>query len=134
MVYNSYQVSTRELLGLGYIRKRSQLPMEITQVNNQTNNQIQYPQLNLLYIFSNSFSVLFIYILFLFFLFLFLSAVQEPCITANNCNCVLRLRYNVTSSQLGSFADQMSKPSPDWNSNGVNSPITQVYIQRYLDI
>ena len=55
----------------------------------------------------------------------------EKCISDNNCNCVLRLRYNISTTDLnflkdGSTVDGNNPGSGfiDWSSNAANSPIT----------
>jgi len=47
------------------------------------------------------------------------------CIKNNNCNCVLRLRYNISTSDVGSTnAANPSANFLDWTSNGGASPVT----------
>jgi len=57
---------------------------------------------------------------------------QETCIADNNCNCVLRLRYNISTTDLnhGKDGTQLDGNNPsasnnfiDWKYNAGNSPI-----------
>jgi hypothetical protein len=54
------------------------------------------------------------------------AAKDETCIGNGDCNCVLRMRYNVSTTEDG-FPD-MSNPTGgflDWTNNADNSPVTQ---------
>lgn len=44
----------------------------------------------------------------------------EPCIEAGTCNCVLRIRYNITTNESAGLTGEFI----DSRSNGANSPIT----------
>ncbi|GAM23897.1 hypothetical protein SAMD00019534_070720 [Acytostelium subglobosum LB1] len=44
---------------------------------------------------------------------------MEPCISAGNCRCVLRLRYNISSAEIKGYG----KSALDSGDNGQNSPI-----------
>jgi len=49
---------------------------------------------------------------------------DQPCIAKGNCACVLRLRYNISSIEVG--YPSMSRPDAgfiDYNQNGANSPL-----------
>jgi len=48
---------------------------------------------------------------------------NEPCIGNNDCNCVLRMRYNISTGDLGPNGNRPDAGFIDWNSNDVNSPI-----------
>jgi hypothetical protein len=48
---------------------------------------------------------------------------QEPCVKDNNCACVLRLRYNISTGDLGSTGNHPATGFIDWTSNGKNSPV-----------
>jgi len=52
------------------------------------------------------------------------SAAAESCILSDNCNCVLRIRYNATSSDLGTYSNQLTN-SIDYNQNGAASPVKE---------
>jgi hypothetical protein len=53
---------------------------------------------------------------------------QESCITNNNCNCVIRIRYNISSTDLntGSLTDANNPETGfiDWKYNAASSPVT----------
>lgn len=56
---------------------------------------------------------------------------SESCISDNNCNCVLRLRYNISTTDLNFLKDGSTVDGNhpgdgfiDWSSNAANSPIT----------
>jgi hypothetical protein len=56
---------------------------------------------------------------------------DEDCISKNNCNCVLRLRYNISTTDLNFLKDGSTidgnNPGDgfiDWSSNAAQSPIT----------
>eukprot|EP01114_Cavostelium_apophysatum_P000137 TRINITY_DN10142_c0_g1_i1.p1 TRINITY_DN10142_c0_g1~~TRINITY_DN10142_c0_g1_i1.p1 ORF type:complete len:601 (+),score=114.88 TRINITY_DN10142_c0_g1_i1:33-1835(+) len=53
------------------------------------------------------------------------TGTQETCINNDNCACVLRARYNISSSELAptGFVDKPNGPFIDSTKNGVNSPI-----------
>ena len=55
-------------------------------------------------------------------------ASQEPCIANNNCNCVLRIRYNVSLADINTAtlkdANNPSTGFIDWTYNGAASPVT----------
>jgi len=44
------------------------------------------------------------------------------CISADNCNCVLRMRYNIST---GDINNDPSGTFTDWTSNGLASPVTE---------
>jgi len=64
--------------------------------------------------------------------------VQEPCIANNSCNCVLRLRYNVSTGDLNVGGTlQGNNPFTDFidsNYNGANSPVQSAEITSYSNI
>lgn len=48
----------------------------------------------------------------------------EPCITSSQgCNCVLRMRYNISSGALGINGNNPDSGFIDYTSNGANSPV-----------
>jgi hypothetical protein len=47
------------------------------------------------------------------------------CIKEDNCNCVLRLRYNISTGDLGPSGNRPDAGFIDWTSNAVNSPVKQ---------
>jgi len=54
------------------------------------------------------------------------AAGDEPCINNGDCNCVMRIRYNLSTVEEG-FPD-MSRPDAgfaDWTLNAGNSPVVQ---------
>lgn len=53
------------------------------------------------------------------------SSDSEACIKDNKCNCVLRVRYNISTSDLGKDGNNPEKNFIDWRSNAANSPITE---------
>jgi len=46
-----------------------------------------------------------------------------PCIAKDNCNCVLRIRYNISSNDLGPTGNRPDTGYVDWTSNGNASPV-----------
>jgi len=44
---------------------------------------------------------------------------DEPCIGLGTCTCVLRIRYNISSSDIVGYGSNFT----DWRSNGQNSPL-----------
>jgi len=50
---------------------------------------------------------------------------QESCIINDNCNCVLRLRYNISTNDLGPDGNRPDSSFIDWTANAANSPVTQ---------
>jgi hypothetical protein len=53
------------------------------------------------------------------------SVKDEGCIGSDNCNCVLRMRYNISTNDLGSSGNRPDSGFIDWTSNAGNSPVTQ---------
>jgi hypothetical protein len=53
------------------------------------------------------------------------SRTQEGCIANDNCNCVLRLRYNISTHDTGSGSNRPDSGFIDWTANAANSPVTQ---------
>jgi len=49
---------------------------------------------------------------------------NEACISNDNCNCALRIRYNISTGDLGATGNSPSVGFIDWNMNGQNSPVT----------
>jgi len=45
---------------------------------------------------------------------------EEPCISSTTCNCVLRMRYNISSGEL---SNNPGSGFTDWTSNGKASPV-----------
>jgi hypothetical protein len=45
------------------------------------------------------------------------------CIAADKCNCVLRLRYNISTSDLGPNGNRPDAGFIDWTGNAANSPV-----------
>jgi len=65
---------------------------------------------------------------------------DEPCIKDNNCNCVLRLRYNISTGDVNNMKDgtQLTGNNPnsnfiDWKYNAGNSPIYNNQIVNYTN-
>lgn len=50
---------------------------------------------------------------------------QEPCITGSNCNCVVRVRYNISTADLGVSGNRPDKDFVDSASNAAASPVVQ---------
>jgi hypothetical protein len=50
---------------------------------------------------------------------------DEDCIKGNNCNCAIRLRYNISTNDMGPNANRPDAGFIDWTSNAVNSPIKE---------
>jgi hypothetical protein len=50
-------------------------------------------------------------------------AKNEACIKDNNCNCVLRLRYNISVNDLGENGNRPDAGFIDWTQNAGNSPV-----------
>jgi len=50
---------------------------------------------------------------------------QEQCISDSNCNCVLRIRYNISNGDLGSGGNNVDSGFIDWTSNAANSPVQE---------
>jgi hypothetical protein len=48
----------------------------------------------------------------------------EPCIAQDNCNCVLRMRYNISTSDMGSNGNRPDTGFIDHASNAQASPVT----------
>jgi len=51
---------------------------------------------------------------------------NEPCIKGNNCNCVLRIRYNISTSDVNYDGKDRNQPGSgfiDWTKNGDASPV-----------
>jgi len=51
-------------------------------------------------------------------------AEDLPCIANDNCNCAFRIRYNISTTDLGANGNNPANGFIDWNMNGINSPIT----------
>jgi hypothetical protein len=49
---------------------------------------------------------------------------QEGCVEKDNCNCVLRLRYNISTTDTGGGSNRPDAGFIDWTSNAGNSPVT----------
>jgi hypothetical protein len=59
------------------------------------------------------------------------SAQTEPCIGTSNCACVLRMRYNISTSDLGSNGNSPVSGFIDFASNNDASPVTEdMYITQ----
>jgi hypothetical protein len=50
---------------------------------------------------------------------------QEPCITNDACNCVVRIRYNISTDDLGDNGNRPDQGFIDFSSNAAASPVTQ---------
>jgi len=48
-----------------------------------------------------------------------------PCISGDNCNCVLRLRYNISTRDGGPDSSRPDTNFIDWQMNDANAPIKQ---------
>jgi len=48
---------------------------------------------------------------------------EEECIAGDDCNCILRIRYNISTLDLGENGNRPDAGFIDWTSNGANSPI-----------
>jgi hypothetical protein len=48
---------------------------------------------------------------------------NEACIANSNCNCVLRMRYNISTNDLGANGNRPDSSFIDWTSNAGASPI-----------
>jgi hypothetical protein len=46
-----------------------------------------------------------------------------PCIKNNNCNCVLRIRYNISTEDLGNGGNNPDSGFIDWTKNAEASPV-----------
>jgi len=53
------------------------------------------------------------------------SKKDEDCIKDNNCNCAIRLRYNISTNDLGPNGNRPDAGFIDWTMNAVNSPVKQ---------
>jgi hypothetical protein len=51
------------------------------------------------------------------------SSGAEPCVKDNNCNCVVRLRYNISTEDLGETGNNL-EGGIDADSNAAASPVT----------
>jgi hypothetical protein len=51
------------------------------------------------------------------------TAGSEPCIKNSNCNCVLRLRYNISTNDMGENGNRPDAGFIDWTANAGASPI-----------
>jgi len=51
------------------------------------------------------------------------TGATEPCINNNDCNCVLRIRYNISTYDFGTTGNRPDYGFIDWNSNGANAPV-----------
>jgi plastocyanin len=51
------------------------------------------------------------------------TASMEACIANNNCDCVLRIRYNISTYDMGGAAAHNPTPTLDWTNNGAVSPV-----------
>jgi hypothetical protein len=50
---------------------------------------------------------------------------MESCIKDDNCNCVLRIRYNISTADLGPEGNRPDAGFVDWTSNADNSPVQE---------
>lgn len=50
---------------------------------------------------------------------------DEACIKKSNCNCALRLRYNISTSDLGPNGNRPDAGFIDWTQNAANSPVQE---------
>jgi hypothetical protein len=57
------------------------------------------------------------------------TSTQEPCIEKDNCNCILRLRYNISTGELSNSPG--NEPFTDWTYNGDKSGVKQDDIVKY---
>jgi len=51
---------------------------------------------------------------------------DEPCVANDDCNCVMRIRYNISTTEAG--MTDMNNPTggfADWTMNADNSPVTE---------
>jgi hypothetical protein len=48
---------------------------------------------------------------------------HEECIGKDNCNCVLRIRYNISNAQLGENGNRPDAGFIDWTMNAERSPV-----------
>jgi hypothetical protein len=48
---------------------------------------------------------------------------DEDCIGKDNCNCVLRIRYNISNAQLGENGNRPDAGFIDWTMNAERSPV-----------
>jgi hypothetical protein len=48
---------------------------------------------------------------------------NEACIKDSNCNCVLRMRYNISTNDMGETGNRPDAGFIDWTANAENSPI-----------
>jgi len=55
---------------------------------------------------------------------------EESCISNNDCNCVLRLRYNISTGDLGPNGNNPQYGFIDWTSNGAASPVQENQIME----
>jgi len=55
---------------------------------------------------------------------------EESCVSGNNCDCVLRMRYNISTSDLGKDGNHPDKGFIDHKSNAAKSPIYQDQIEK----
>jgi hypothetical protein len=66
---------------------------------------------------------------------------DEGCIAKDNCNCVVRIRYNISAADLGTNGNNPDKNFIDWTKNADASPIhddqisnqTSVNVQLAMD-
>jgi len=49
---------------------------------------------------------------------------QEKCISSSNCDCVLRIRYNITTWDIAGDNSISGVNGLDWTKNGLLSPVT----------
>jgi hypothetical protein len=54
------------------------------------------------------------------------TAVEEPCIKGDNCFCVLRLRYNISTGDYEGRPTQPGMADATFNTDPVNAPGTQI--------
>lgn len=52
------------------------------------------------------------------------TASELSCIASDNCNCVLRIRYNISTGDLGANGNRPDANFIDWTQNDPASPIT----------
>jgi hypothetical protein len=58
---------------------------------------------------------------------------DEKCIKKDNCNCVLRMRYNISTNDLGSDGNRPDKNFIDWTKNAEASPVKEDSIVYQAD-
>lgn len=58
----------------------------------------------------------------------------ESCVKGDNCNCVLRIRYNISTTDLGSDGNRPDAGFIDWTKNAAAAPVMNdgIYYQDSL--